>query len=407
VSAAGSRDRHKGHYELKLHRTVVLLALTHVVVDGYSNIFAPLLPLLITRLNLSLAAAGTLAMAFQMAASVSQLGFGHLADRWRPRVLLLVGPVVAVAFLSFLGAATSIWSLTGILVLGGLGAAAFHPSAAALATRLGGERPGFAMSVYITGGTLGFSFGPLVFAPFAERFGMEWTPLLVIPGLALVATFLRRVPVFTVHAADQAGGLRALRPYLRPLALLYSIVVLRTLAALSFATFVPVMLTRRGMSLSDAGASIAAYLFASGIGGFFGGPAADRYGSRFVIALSLLMSAPFLAVAPFLSGASFVAVLAVGGFFLQSTLPVNVTFAQAIAPVSAATVSSIMMGFGWGSAGISVPFVGMLADRIGVERTLSLMALAPLAGAVCTWPLPKRATPHVPARPAETGITEL
>jgi len=358
------------------------------------------------RLDLSLAAAGTLAMCFQMAASVAQLGFGHLADRWRPRVLLLSGPVIAVAFLSFIGAATSIWSLIAILVLGGFGCAMFHPSAAALATRLGGERPGFAMSVYITGGTFGFAFGPLVFAPFADRYGIEWTPVLVVPGLILVALLLRRVPAFTAHSA-RAGGLRSLRPYLRPLGLLYAIVVLRTLAALSFATFMPVMLTRRGLSLSDAGAAIAAYLFASGVGGFFGGPAADRFGSRFVIAASLLMAAPFLAVAPFLSGWPFVIVLAVGGFFLQSTLPVNVTFGQALAPVSAATVSSIMMGFGWGSAGVSVPFVGLLADRIGVERTLSLMALAPIIGAVCTWPLPDRAAPHAPARPAETGVTEL
>ena len=58
--------------------------------------------------------------------------------------------------------------LAAILVVGGLGGAAFHPPAAALAHRLGGERPGFAMSVYITGGTLGFSLGPLMFAPFAS-----------------------------------------------------------------------------------------------------------------------------------------------------------------------------------------------------------------------------------------------
>ncbi len=39
----------------------------------------------------------------------------------------------------------------------------------------------------------------------------------------------------------------------QPLALLYTIVVLRTLTAISFATFVPVMLTRRGLSVSQPG----------------------------------------------------------------------------------------------------------------------------------------------------------
>ena len=79
---------------------------------------------------------------------------------------------------------------------------------------------------------------------------------------------------------------------------------------------------------------------------------------------------PFLFVAPLLSGWPFVVVLAVGGFLLQSTLPVNVTFAQTLAPISAATVSSLMMGFAWGTGGLAVPLVGLLADRIGIEHTL-------------------------------------
>jgi MFS family permease len=72
------------------------MALAHMMVDGYGNIFAPLLPLLIPRLDLNLATAGVLTMLFQLAASVAQVGFGYLADRWRPRLLLLAGPVVAV-----------------------------------------------------------------------------------------------------------------------------------------------------------------------------------------------------------------------------------------------------------------------------------------------------------------------
>ena len=80
----------------RIHPTVLLMASAHFMVDGYGNIYAPLLPLLIPKLHLSLAAAGTLTMLYQMAASVAQVGFGHLADRWRPRLLVMAGPVVAV-----------------------------------------------------------------------------------------------------------------------------------------------------------------------------------------------------------------------------------------------------------------------------------------------------------------------
>jgi FSR family fosmidomycin resistance protein-like MFS transporter len=381
------------------------MASAHVMVDGYGNIYAPLLPLLIPKLGLSLAGAGTLTMLFQLSASVAQIGFGRLADRWRPRVLVMVGPILSVSVLSLIGLAPTPAALALVLIVGGLGAAAFHPPAAALAHRLGGDRPGFAMSVYITGGTLGFSLGPLMFAPFAERFSLGWTPLLAIPGLLIVGFFLTRVPPMPLHASA-GGSFRALRPYAKPLALLYLIVVLRTLTAISFATFVPVMLTRRGLSVSQAGSSVALYLFASGLGGFLGGPSADRWGAKRVIALSLVCATPFLFVAPFLTGWPFVVILAIGGFFLQSTLPVNVTFAQALAPVSAATVSSIMMGFGWGTGGLSVPLVGMVADRIGIEPTLSALALIPVVAAVLTLPLPSRSRVASPVQAAEVGVAE-
>ena len=390
---------------LRLHPTILLMAAAHVMVDGYGNIFAPMLPLLIPRLGLSLAAAGTLTMLFQLAASVAQVGFGHLADRWRPRTLITIGPVVAVAVLSLVGLATTRVALAAILIVGGLGAAAFHPPAAALAHRLGGERQGFAMSVYITGGTLGFALGPLCFAPFAQRFGIEWTPVLALPGLAVVAFFLWRVPAIPLHPSAH-GGFSALRPYAKPLTLLYLIVVLRTLASLTFATFVPVMLVRRGLTIGEAGAAVAAYLFGSGVGGFFGGPLADRFGARTVIALSLVLSCPFLFAAPFLSGWQFVVVLAIGGLFLQSTLPVNVTFGQSLAPVSAATVSSLMMGFGWGTGGLSVPFIGMIADRVGIESTLVGVSVIPLFAALCALPLPAHIRVAAPPQPAEVIVPE-
>ena len=380
---------------LRLNSTVLYVATVHFVVDGYGNIFAPLLPLLIPKLGLSFAAAGTLTMLFQLSASVSQVAFGHLADRWRPRLLLIVGPIVSVAILSFVGASTSLPMAAAILIVGGLGGAAFHPPAAALAYRLGGDRPGLAMSVHITGGSLGFALGPLLFAPFAQRFGLEWTPLVAVPGLIAVSLLLFGLPAINWPTAA-TRGFGALRPYARPLALLYFVVVLRTMTSLAFATFMPVMLTSRGMSLASSGAAVAAYLFASGIGGFLGGPSADRFGHRRVIVLSLVLAVPFLFAATLVSGWWFVLLVALGGFFLQSTLPVNVTFGQALAPVSAATVSSLMMGFAWGSGGLTVPFVGRIADLAGLDLTLRGLSLVPLTAAALAMLLPPRPPAHVP-----------
>ena len=368
---------------------VTVMAATHFVVDGFSNIYAPLLPILIPRLGLTLATAGLLQTCLQLSNSVSQLAFGALADRWKPRVLLIAGPLLSVAVLSLIGLANSVWTVAAVLIVGGLGGAAFHPPAAALVHREGGLRRGLAMSVHITGGSMGFALGPLLFAPLVGWAGIEWTPVLMVPGLLLLASWLRHIPaVDTTHEPRAVRGFAGLRPYARPLTLLYLIVVLRTITAVSFSTFLPVLLTRRGVSVGTAGVMAAIYLAATSAGGFIGGAMADRWGARRVIIASLIAAVPFLAVAPTLPDRYFLLVLSVGGFLLQSTLPVNVTFGQTIAPISAATVSSLMMGFAWGTGGLMVSLVGLLADREGIDQALMLVAFAPLAGAVLALPLP-------------------
>jgi FSR family fosmidomycin resistance protein-like MFS transporter len=383
-----------------LNSTIWATASTHFVVDCYGNMFAPLLPILIPQLGLSLKTVGVLAMCFQMATSVSQLGFGTLADRWRPRVLLMGGPILSVVVLSLIGASTSTAMLAAILLVGGLGGAAFHPPAAALVHSVSGDRKGLAMSTHISGGSLGFALAPLVFAPAIVWMGPSLSWLVAIPGLlALCYTLrlIRRVPIPKKH---EQQGWRYLRPYARPLTLLYIIVVLRTLTANSLSVFLPVVLTRQGMGVNEASAAVSFYLFLSTIGGFLGGPLADSYGPRRVIIWTLLAAVPFLLLGQLATGWTLTMLIAVGGFLLQSTLPINVTFGQQIAPVSAATVSSLMMGFAWGVGSLLAPVVGVIGDAWGLNVALSITAVVPILAAAFALPLPNRVPAAGPAEPA-------
>jgi len=383
-----------------LHATVWATASTHFVTDAYGNMFAPLLPLLIPQLGLSLKTVGVLAMCYQLASSVSQLGFGTLADRWRPRVLLMGGPILSVVVLSAIGTATTVPMLAALLLIGGLGGAAFHPPAAALVHAVSGDRKGLAMSTHISGGSLGFALAPLVFAPAVVALGSGWAWLVALPGLLALSYTLglvRRVEIPRRHSKE---GWSHLRPYAKPLALLYMIVVLRTLTANSLSVFLPVLLTRQGMSVSEASAAVSFYLFISTVGGFLGGPLADRYGARQVIIWSLLSAVPFLVVGQLASGWTLTLLISMGGFLLQSTLPVNVTFGQQIAPVSAATVSSLMMGFAWGVGSLLAPVVGVLGDSLGLNVALSITAVVPIFAALFALPLPRTIPSHIAAEPS-------
>jgi MFS transporter, FSR family, fosmidomycin resistance protein len=383
-----------------LHATVWATASTHFVTDAYGNMFAPLLPLLIPQLGLSLKTVGVLAMCYQLASSVSQLGFGTLADRWRPRVLLMGGPILSVVVLSAIGTATTVPMLATLLLIGGLGGAAFHPPAAALVHAVSGDRKGLAMSTHISGGSLGFALAPLVFAPAVVALGTQWAWLVAVPGLLALSYTLRLVRRVEIPRRHSKEGWSHLRPYAKPLSLLYMIVVLRTLTANSLSVFLPVLLTRQGMSVNEASAAVSFYLFVSTVGGFLGGPLSDRYGARRVIIWSLLAAVPFLLIGQLASGWTLTLLISMGGFLLQSTLPVNVTFGQQIAPVSAATVSSLMMGFAWGVGSLLAPVVGILGDSLGLNVALSITAVVPVLAALFALPLPRVVPAHVTAEPS-------
>ena len=353
-------------------RTVLVLSGTHLINDIFGNIYAPLLPLFIPRLHLSLAAAGAIAAAIQIAGSIAQLVFGPLADRWRPRVLAVAGPLVAVAFMSLAGLATSPLMLGAILVAGCLGSAAFHPTAAAIVNRVGGERRGTAMSVHVTGGAMGNALAPLIFAPYAAHVGITWTPLLAIPALLLLVFDPARRPRRAAGTRRRAARVRrAAARTAVPLALLWSAVVIRTVVAIGFSTFLPVVMTGRGLSVSEAGFAVSAYLLA-------GQPrrpcrrpvrGSVRPAPRDCVVAALLGAAALLRAARDRARWRWRCSSA-GGFFLGSTLPVNITYAHMIAPVATGTVSSLMLGVAWGVGGLAVPLVGLAGDHVGLQPAL-------------------------------------
>ena len=101
----------------------------------------------------------------------------------------MLGPLLAAVFLGAVGVAPSYAALAACVVLGGLGAAAFHPQAAVLASGLS-ERRAIALSYFVTGGSLGFSCGPLFAVSVVGAFGLSKTWLAAIPGVMVAALLL-------------------------------------------------------------------------------------------------------------------------------------------------------------------------------------------------------------------------
>src|SRR5262249_31405488 len=133
-----------------------------------------------------------------------------------------------------------------------------------------------------------------------------------------------------------------------------------------------------------------AYLIGGALGGFAGGNLADRFGGRRGIILSMIGSLPFLFLFVFTTGTVSLAGLILGGLILLFTLPVNVMMRQALAPANAGTVSALMMGAAWGSAGIVfIPLTGWISDHYSMQTAFAGLVIAPLIGSVLALKLPK------------------
>ena len=371
-----------------------LLLVTHFAVDCFSSALPTVQPLLTERFSLSLAQAGMLGGFFMFSSSVLQLPFGLVSDRLQSRHFTIMSPLVAAVFLSSLGLATGFGGLFGLLLVGGMGIAAYHPHSTSQAGRLGGRRRGIATAIFITVGTAGLGLGPLYLTYVIERVGFGDLWMSSIPVVAMLPVLLWRLPrpVRNRHKASVPVDWNAIRRQGKPLAIHYALVVLRSIVQVAFAQFLSLyMVTVRAASFEQASAALSVYLLSTPIGSFLGGAATDRYGGRGVILVSSAGCIPFLAM--FLASEGWLSMLAlfVGGVLLLATVPVNVVMAQRLVPSQASTITALMMGFGWGVAGIVfMPAVGLLADGVGLGPVFWGLLGLPVLGIPLAAALPIR-----------------
>jgi FSR family fosmidomycin resistance protein-like MFS transporter len=384
---------------------LALLALAHCSIDAYSSFFSPLLPLLVVKLHLSLALVGSLVALASLSSSFSQPLFGMLSDRLHRPWFVAFGPLVAAVFMCSIGLAPSYGALVALLMVGGIGAAAFHPQAAVLASEVSPRRS-MAMSFFVTGGTIGFAFGPIFAVTVVGLAGLDHTWLAMIPGLvisALMLAWFRRVPPRVRHVGARPA-LAELRPHALPLTLLYFCVVCRSAVSYGFMTFLPIYLHRHGYSVATGGQILTVYLALGAFGGFAGGWLAERFGGRRVVIASFIGAAPLFMAFPWLPLGAGLVSLIVGQGVLQASLPVNVVLGQELSPRHSSTISSLLMGAAWGVGALLIGPIGALADQRGLEWALRVLASLLIPGLACALALPG---PHRAAVAAEPGATTV
>lgn len=365
----------------------------HFATDFYNGFLSPLLPLIVTRLDLSLTLAGLLLSIFSIANSLVQPIAGLISDRLRRHYFVLFGPLITAVFMGFIGWVNQYWTLLIILIMSGIGTAMFHPPGAAMVGRLNHQSKGISMSLFNMSGALGSALGSLLIVPLIQIFGLKATVFTIVPGLLFFFYSYRvisKAERLQTSASRPRHLLQTVQSHRWTVLSLYLLVVIRATTVVSFTGFVPLFLASRGQKAVLGGVALAIFQLFTTAGIFIGGHIYDRIGTRKTLFLSYIFVAPFALAflnLPVLWGLPFLALL---GFFLQSSTSVNIILGQALAPAYASFMSSIMMGLGWGVAGLLMTPIGALADRIGLYWTMTGISFMSLAGLVLVYFLPKQ-----------------
>lgn len=346
------------------------MALVHGANDLYVGFLAPLLPRIMDKLGLSIALAATLAMILSIATSLLQPGLGYLSDRFGRRAFAIGGPMVTAVFLSMIGLAPSFWLLVVLLVIGGLGSAAFHPPAASMAARAAeGQGSGVRLSVFSFGGAAGYAVGPLIAVSIVGAFGLEGLWIAMVPGLVLGVIMWRLLPAGPADHSPKPPPKPAavIRHLAGPLGLLFGVSALAAFIQRVYLTLTPIIISEQGGSEALGAVALTVYLSAQAVGTLTGGVLTDRWDRRRLLVSGTLLSFPAHLAAVLLPAGSVsaLACAAAAGFLNMMLLPPIVVMAQEMIPEGAAVGSGVVMGLAWATGSVGVLGAGVLGDLYG------------------------------------------
>jgi len=380
----------------KIQKTKIALGFgTHMITDIYASFIVGMIPILTVKFGLSLFLVSVLTSVNFIAANLSQPIVGFLADKYKIKYFLILGPLLASVFISLLGIAPSYWVIIILLLLGNIGVAVIHPPTAAIANIFGGRRKGFANSLVSFGGSLGFSLGSIFIIFIIERFGLAFTPLAAIPGLIAAAIVMKFAPdiTFPGHIDHTISFLNRLKKVKRSKIVLLIIVLFlsysRELMNMTLLTFLPLYYTNQGVRLLNFGYIFMAFIIIGGIGGIIAGNYSDRIQKRYIVIQVLLLLALPCVYAIFLVPVKISLIfLMLSGIFSISTLPLCTRLMQDLFPRNVSLASSLSIGVAGGSAAASLMIIGKIADNIGMVTTIRYVILFPLIGVLLLFLFP-------------------
>lgn len=352
-------------------RGVAVAAGAHFAHDLYPSFIGPLVPAIQDKLGISLAMASLMIPAQQFP-SVLQPFIGLLADRTSRRWFVVLSPGVAGVSLSSLGLAPNIVVVLMLLLISGLASATFHAPSVALVGEFGGKRMGRAMSIFMAGGELARTIGPLIITGAIALFTIEGSFVVMVFGLAASVILYFTLDTNVTDARRMEAPKIDIKPLLRarrrPIAGILAFSILTGIATTPFHFFLVELLVSKGHGEWYGGFALST-LFAAGIvGGLVGGNLSDRFGRRALLLALTALTPPLLYLYLWVENGSWwvLPILAVAGGVTMAPRSVILATASEILPEARGPMAGLLLALGFVSMSIAALAFGAFADAIGI-----------------------------------------
>lgn len=355
-------------------KTVYSVAGGHLFHDLFSSFLAPLLPEIIGTLSLSLTSIGALTTLIRLPALFNPF-LGYLADKTGAKYFVILAPGLTATFMSLMGAAPSTWILGLLLILAGISTAMFHAPSPALIGDTAGKRVGFGMSLFMAGGGIGRTIGPLLIVWAIGTWGLGGTYRLMVIGWlssAVLMWQLRKVVIIPREQPALWDNIPSFRTFFLPLS---GILILRNFLMVALTTFLPTYMRQSGAPLWIAGASLSTLELSGVAGSLVIGPLSDRIGRRKT--LMLAMSVSGVTILGFLQMAGWMVVpfLIILGLSIKSTGTVFLALVQDQFQANRATGNGMYMLLSFLTNAGMLVLIGFIGDLTSLRTAYYISSL--------------------------------
>ncbi len=373
-------------------KAILWLCLAHLSCDIYTGFLNPIMPFIAAKLGFSMAVAAVIISVSHICSNMFQPVFGFIADNILHRFFIFWGLILVSVFIPLAPNAPNITVLLMCTILGSLGSSFFHPQSMGFVSKFSGTNSHECsnnMGLFISLGSLGFAFGPLIAALITQTLGLgviSWTSIL---GLSLVSVMFLFVPKLSLieKKPEHKEFIKTFKEIFccNQMNLLILIAMMKSLIANSCSILLPFLWKGMGYTPFYIGSALFLFIFAGSIGSFLSPKLESITSSKFVLYFSMWATFPMMIAFAFTYKAHpclSMIIFAIIGFTSMLAQPVTMVLAQRALPQYKSIVAGFINGFCWGIVALCMSVLGAVAQRYGIMPVLVSLSLLP---AICSY----------------------